>query len=337
LKLKVSYKGYKLALSHPFKISRYSRTHQDTVIVTITDGVHYGYGEAVTNPYYVKEIASITTAIDAVLPLVENAFEKTPEVLWTELDKTGINRFSLCAIDEAFQDWYGKAQGTPNYKRFGFDGDKTPVTSYTIGIASIEKMIEKIKEQPWPLYKIKVGFEGDITMLKALREVTDAVFRVDANCGWTAEETVLKSKVLKELNVEFIEQPLPADDWEGMKYVKANSVLPIIADESCLTEDDVAKCADYFHGVNIKLMKCGGITPARRMIVHAKQLGLKTMVGCMTESTVGISAIGQLAPALDYLDADGALLIANDIAAGVSYEFGKLIYPLENGNGVVLK
>jgi L-alanine-DL-glutamate epimerase-like enolase superfamily enzyme len=337
LKLEISYKAYKLKLSHPFKISRYSRTHQDTVLVTITDGVHYGYGEATTNPYYVKEVSSITDAIDAVLPIVANALDKTPEKLWEALDKTAINRFSLCAIDEAFQDWYGKANGLPNYKRFGFDGAKTPITSYTIGIASIEKMIEKIKEQPWPLYKIKVGFEGDIEMLKALRETTDAVFRVDANCAWTAEETVDKSNALKDLNVEFIEQPLAADDWEGMKYVKANSVLPVIADESCLIEEDVAKCAAYFHGVNIKLMKCGGITPAIRMIAHAKQLGLKTMVGCMTESTVGISAIGQLAPALDYLDADGALLIDNDIANGVSYDFGKLIYPLENGNGVVLK
>lgn len=337
LKLKISYKAYKLKLNHPFKISRYSRTHQDTVIVTITDGVHFGYGEATTNPYYVSEISDITNAINKVITIIENATDLKPELLWQQLQDTGINPFSLCAIDEAFHDWYGKSKGIKNYERFGFDISKTPITSYTIGIASIPKMIEKILEKPWPLYKIKVGFEGDIAMLKALREVTDAVFRVDANCGWTAKETVAKSKELKKLNVEFIEQPLPADDWEGMKYVKLHSKLPIIADESCLTEEDVAKCAPYFDGVNIKLMKCGGITAAKRMITHAKSLGLKTMIGCMTEGTVGISAIAQLAPELDYLDADGAMLVANDLANGVSYENGVLIYSKENGNGVNLK
>ena len=336
MKLSITFKAYKLKLTHPFKISRYSRTHQDSVIVTISDGTYFGYGEATTNPYYVKEITDITTEIEQVKALVENAGKNTPEELWEVLNKTGINPFPLCAIDEAFHDFYGKKNHIANYKRFGFER-KAPLTSYTIGIASIEKMIEKIKEKPWPIYKIKMGFEGDVAMIKALREVTKAVFRVDANCAWTAEETVAKAKELQKLNVEFIEQPLPADDWEGMAYVKAHSVLPIIADESCLVEQDVLRCAPYFDGVNIKLMKCGGITPAKRMLEKAKKLGLKTMIGCMTESTVGISAIAQLAPALDYLDADGALLLDNDTASGVSYDFGKLVFSKEKGNGIVLK
>ena len=336
MSLSISYKAYQLKLAHPFKIARYSRTHQDTVIVSISDGKHTGYGEATTNPYYVKTVDAITKAIDQVKDIVVEAKGKTPEDLWQALHQTGINPFSLCAIDEAFHDWYGKANGFKNYKKFGFDATSAPITSYTIGIASIAEMKAKILEKPWPLYKIKVGFEGDIEMIKALREITDAVFRVDANCAWTAEETVAKSKQLKVLNVEFIEQPLAAADWDGMKYVKENSALPIIADESCLTEEDVAKCAPYFDGVNIKLMKCGGITPAKRMITHAKALGLKTMIGCMTESTVGISAIGQLALALDYLDADGAMLLDKDIAQGISFKGGKLVMAKENGNGVTL-
>ena len=336
MSLSISYKAYQLKLAHPFKISRYSRTHQDTVIISISDGKHTGYGEATTNPYYVKTVDAITNAVDQVKDIVQKSQDKTPEALWEELQKTGINPFSLCAIDEAFHDWYGKVNGFKNYKKFGFYISKTPITSYTIGIASLEKMKEKILEKPWPLYKIKVGFEGDIEMIKALREITDAVFRVDANCAWTAAETITKAKALKALNVEFIEQPLAAADWEGMKHVKQHSVLPIIADESCLTEEDVAKCAPYFDGVNIKLMKCGGITPALRMITQAKALGLKTMIGCMTESTVGISAIGQLAPALDYLDADGAMLLDKDIAQGVYFDNGKLIMADANGNGIIL-
>jgi L-alanine-DL-glutamate epimerase-like enolase superfamily enzyme len=159
---------------------------------------------------------------------------------------------------------------------------------------------------------------------------------VDANCGWTAEETIRNSRVLRDLNVEFIEQPLPADRWEDMRRVVAESALPVIADESCVVEGDVDRCAGHFHGINIKLVKCGGLTPARRMISRARQLGLKVMVGCMTESTVGISAIAQLLPLLDYVDMDGAVLLARDIASGATVERGICRFPNVPGNGVRL-
>lgn len=141
---------------------------------------------------------------------------------------------------------------------------------------------------------------------------------------------------LKALGVEFIEQPLPAGDWDGMRRVFAGSALPVMADESCLVEEDVARCAGHFHGINIKLTKAGGLTPARRMIRQARELGLKVMVGCMAESTVGISAIAQLLPLLDYVDMDGAALIARDVASGVRVEKGRAVFPDENGNGVRL-
>ena len=169
-----------------------------------------------------------------------------------------------------------------------------------------------------------------------MRQRTAAIFRVDANCSWTAEQTIAKSHELKSLDVEFIEQPLKADDWDGMRRVFADSALPVIADESCLVEEDVARCHGFFHGINIKLVKCGGMTPARRMIASARRLGLKTMIGCMTESTVGISAIAQFLPLLDYVDMDGAVLIARDVASGVRLEKGKAVFPAENGNGVRL-
>jgi L-alanine-DL-glutamate epimerase-like enolase superfamily enzyme len=182
-----------------------------------------------------------------------------------------------------------------------------------------------------------LGTPHDLEIVRELRKHTDAIFRVDANCAWTADEAIRNSPALKELGVEFIEQPLPPDRWDDMKRVYRESALPVIADESCQVEPDVERCLGHFHGINVKLVKCGGLTPARRMIQRAGQLGLKTMVGCMTESTVGISAIGQLLPLLDYVDMDGALLLARDIATGVRIERGRIHFPEENGCGVRLR
>ena len=188
----------------------------------------------------------------------------------------------------------------------------------------------------WPVYKIKLGTDRDLEIVRHLRRHTDAAFRVDANCGWSADETIRNSFELKKLGVEFIEQPLPADQWDAMRNVFAESALPVIADESCIVESDVERCAEFFHGINIKLMKCGGLTPARRMIQQARRLNLQVMVGCMTESTVGISAIAQLLPLLDYVDMDGALLLGADIATGVTLDQGRCVYPDTNGCGVTL-
>ena len=190
---------------------------------------------------------------------------------------------------------------------------------------------------PWPIYKIKLGTADDVAIVRELRNHTDAIFRIDANCAWTAQETIFNAPLLKELGVEFLEQPLKADDWSGMEEVMHHSVLPVMADESCIVESDVEKCALHFSGINIKLTKCGGLTPALRMIKKGKDLGLKVMVGCMTESTVGISAIAQLLPQLDYVDMDGALLLKSDIATGVRIEpNGKVIFPKLAGTGVQL-
>ncbi|MCW5559679.1 MAG: dipeptide epimerase, partial [Verrucomicrobiae bacterium] len=188
----------------------------------------------------------------------------------------------------------------------------------------------------WPIYKIKLGTPEDLEIVRELRRHTDAAFRVDANTAWTAERTLELAPELKRLGVEFIEQPLPPDDWDGMRRVFPDCALPVFADESCLTEDDVPRCAGYFHGINIKLTKAGGLTPTRRMIDRARSLGLRVMVGCMNESTVGISAIAQLLPLLDFVDMDGAMLIARDVATGVRLEQGRALFPEENGNGVRL-
>jgi L-alanine-DL-glutamate epimerase-like enolase superfamily enzyme len=201
---------------------------------------------------------------------------------------------------------------------------------------TVEKMVDKMREMPFPLYKIKLGTDDDLEIVEALRKETDAVFRVDANTAWSPEQTIYFAPELQKLGVEFIEQPLKADNWEGMKKVFKESVLPIIADESCILEEDVAKCVGYFHGVNIKLMKCGGLTPALRMIKEAKSLGLKVMVGCMTESTIGCSAIAQLLPLLDYVDMDGCLLVDDQISRGITIDYGTVNYANLAGTGAEL-
>jgi L-Ala-D/L-Glu epimerase len=170
----------------------------------------------------------------------------------------------------------------------------------------------------------------------ALRKHTDAIFRVDANAGWSLEQALQKIPLLKELGVEMVEQPLAKDNWEGMKVLYEKSVLPLYADEACVFENDVEKCHQHFHGINIKLTKCSGITPARRMITKARELHMEVMIGCMNESTVGSAAIAQLAPLLDKVDMDGPLLLSEDIATGLEYNFGKIIYTDKHGLGITV-
>jgi L-alanine-DL-glutamate epimerase-like enolase superfamily enzyme len=237
-------------------------------------------------------------------------------------------------LDIASWDMFGKLRSLPLYQLWNLDYSKAPVCDYTIGIDTVEKMVEKMQEKPWPIYKIKVGVPGDVEMVEALRKHTDAVFRVDANAGWTLEEAQQKIPVLKELGVELIEQPLAKDNWEGMMVLFNESPLPLIADESCVYEQDVEKCKGYFHGINIKLTKCSGITPARRMIEKARALEMKIMVGCMNESTIGSAAIAHLAPLVDYVDMDGPLLLAEDTATGITYDHGKVSISDKPGLGI---
>ncbi|MHC2992209.1 L-alanine-DL-glutamate epimerase [Pontibacter sp. HJ8] len=335
--MKLTMRSFDLPLRHTFTISYDSRDVQETLIVELQQGDHKGYGEATSNPYYGFTIENMTNALEKIREKIESTELTTPEAYWAEMQPLlADNPFALCALDLAANDLYGKMNGQPLYKLWGLEANNMPLTDYTIGIDTVENMVKKLKEMPWPLYKIKLGTKEDVAIIKELRKHTDAVFRVDANCAWGVEETIENSRQLKPLGVEFIEQPMRADDMEGMKEVYQRSELPLIADESCITEADVAKCHGYFHGVNIKLTKCGGLTPARRMIAEAKSLGLKVMVGCMTESSVGISAIAQLLPLLDYVDMDGALLLSKDIASGVTINFGKVNYSEVNGTGVTL-
>jgi L-alanine-DL-glutamate epimerase-like enolase superfamily enzyme len=229
---------------------------------------------------------------------------------------------------------FGKIKHKKLYELWGGNILQNPLTDYTIGIDTIEKMVSKLKEKAWPIYKIKVGTENDIDNIKALRANTDAVLRVDANAGWNLETARRLIPQLKELGVELVEQPLAKDNWEDMRILYNESVLPLIADEACVFENDVEKCKDHFHGINIKLTKCSGLTPARNMIKRAKGMDLQVMVGCMNESTIGSAAIAHLMPFIDIVDMDGPLLLEEDVATGIRYEYGKVIYSDEPGLGI---
>lgn len=329
---------FNLRLRHTFTIAHDSRDVQPTLIVELKSGNTSGLGEATTNNYYGITMEGMVGALEGVKEIIETYEWGTPEELWQLVHPfMKDNPFAQCALDIAAHDLFAREKGLPLYKQWGLVPGVIPPTNYTIGIDRIDVMVSKLKEFPWPLYKIKLGTAHDLEIVSELRKHTDATFRIDANCAWTAGQTIENSRLLKELGVEFIEQPLPAADREGMRKVYTYSELPVIADESCIVEQDVASCQGLFHGVNIKLTKCGGLTPAKRMIAHARDLGLKTMVGCMTESSVGIAAIGHLLPLLDYVDMDGNLLVANDPASGVMFDTeARFVYQETSGTGAQL-
>ncbi len=337
--MKLILRDIALPMRHAFTIAHGTTVVQENLLVELRDGDVSGYGEGASSHAYAAFTAAAMRAdLEKARARIEAERLDDPAALWDRLlPVLGHNRFAFCALDQAAHDLWGKKLGEPVWKLWGLELRNLPVSNYTIGIDTIEKMVMKMREfDGWPIYKIKLGTKEDLVIVRELRRHTEAIFRVDANTAWTAEQTIAIAPELKRLGVEFIEQPLPAGDWKGMRQVFAGCALPVIADESCQVEEDVARCAGHFHGINIKLTKAGGLTPARRMIRRARELGLKVMVGCMAESTVGISAIGQLLPVLDYVDMDGAVLIAKDVATGVKLEKGRAVFPAENGNGVKL-
>jgi len=333
--MKVNYRAFNLPFIYPFTISKGTKTQQPSLVVELDFNGIKGYGEAPAIAYYEIPVEKMIADLEAKKIFIEKYALTDPERYWHYLHHLLPNNpFLVCALDIAAWDIYGKLRQQPLYTFWSKSYANVPLTDYTIGIDTIEKMVAKLKEKPWPIYKIKLGTKDDLAIMHELRKHTDAVFRVDANAGWKLEEALELIPVLKDLNVELVEQPLAKDDWEGMKVLYEKSSLPLIADEACVKEADVDKCAGYFHGINIKLTKCSGITPARRMINRAKELNMRVMIGCMNESTVGSAAIAHLAPLADYIDMDGPLLLAEDIATGIQYNNGVVSVSDQPGLGI---
>jgi L-alanine-DL-glutamate epimerase-like enolase superfamily enzyme len=333
--MKVRHTITNLPFSHPFTISKGSKTHQSALVVQLEHLGIAGLGEAPAITYYNIPVEKMIADLTAKKMFVEKFAFTEPGRYWHYLHHVFPNNgFLVCALDIAAWDMYGKMKRQPLNKFWSKGDEIMPVTDFTIGIDTIEKMLAKMDEKPWPIYKIKLGTTEDIAIMEALRKHTDAVFRIDANAAWTKDEALKKIQVFKDLGVEFIEQPLAKDDWEGMKKLFNESPLPLIADESCVYEHDVAKCEGHFHGINIKLTKCSGITPALRMIEDARKRNMKVMVGSMNEGTIGSAAIAHLMPLIDYVDVDGPLLLAEDNATGLHYDFGTVQLPTAPGLGI---
>jgi L-Ala-D/L-Glu epimerase len=330
---------FELPLRDPFTIARGTATSQPTMVVELVDGLLHGYGEATSNDFYAASIPTMLQDLRQVQQILPKLEWETPSVLWDLLDPIlGHNRFAQAALDMAAYDLWGKKLGKPVWKLLQLDPNAGPQSCYTLGIDTPDIMLRKMQAMPgWPVYKVKCGTPNDLETIRFLREHTTATFRVDANCGWQPEQVVSMATQLKQLGVEFIEQPLPVERWNEMAAIKPLSPLPLMADESCPVYASVEHCAAGFHAINIKLVKCGGLTPAIRMIKKARELGLSIMVGCMTESSIGISAAAQLKPLLDYADLDGAVLLKEDLADGVRVEKGHIALTDRPGNGVSLK
>ena len=333
--MKVHYRTYNLPFKYPFTISKGTKTHQPTFIVELEHFGIKGYGEAPAISYYDITTEKMIGDLENKKIFVEKFAFTEPARYWHYLHHLFPgNPFLVCALDMAAWDLYGKLKNQPLYKLWNTDFSNNILTDFTIGIDSIDRMIEKMKEKPWPIYKIKLGTGNDIGIIQSVRKNTDAMLRVDANAAWTLDEATNNIPFLAEAGVELIEQPLSNDNWEGMRSLFQQSSIPLIADESCVAENDVVKCSNHFHGINIKLTKCSGITPALRMVEKARELNMKVMMGSMNESTIGSAAIAQFLPQLDYVDMDGPLLLSEDIAAGLAFDKGEIIISDKPGLGI---
>jgi L-alanine-DL-glutamate epimerase-like enolase superfamily enzyme len=239
------------------------------------------------------------------------------------------------AVDMALRDLAGKRLGIPLFELTGVDPSTMPVTSFTIGMDEPEVIEQKVREaEAFNVLKVKMGSAEDRRMLETVRGMTDRPLRVDANEGWALEDALTRLEWLEEMGVELVDQPLPADQLDEMRELKRQSPLPLFADESVARAEDIPRLADAFDGINIKLMKCGGLGEALRMIHVARAHGMQIMLGCMVESSLAITAAAHIAPLVDFADLDGNLLITNDPFVGAEVHGGKLVLPSEPGLGV---
>lgn len=308
--LNIKYKSISTPFHHPFTTAHGLKTHQPALLIALTFNGVTGFGEAPAIHYYDVTVDGMIAQLISKIELLQRYAYTEPDRFWHFCHHLFPDQhFLICALDMAYWDMYAKMNRKTIFELNELRWGQVPLTDYTIGIDTLDKMIEKVNEKPWPIYKIKMAGRQDLDIIKTLRQHTDAVFRVDANASWTLEDALAIIPKLVKYKVELVEQPLAKDDWEGMKILKEKSVLPLFADESCVTENDVMQCCEVFDGINIKLTKCGGLTPAFRMIAQAKALNKKVMMGCMNETEIGSYAIAQFLPLLDYVDMDGPLLL----------------------------
>ena len=335
--MKLSHQTIELNPTHPFVIARGGYTHHRNVIVRLTDenGLE-GYGEAAPNRYYGESVSTVIAALGQFKPVLERADPFSLESIEAHLNRVlHGNASAKSAVSSALHDLVGKRLGLPVYRIWGLDQTTTPESSFTIAIAENHELERRVAEaRDYPILKIKLGTDRDTEIVRIIRDAAPGKrLRVDANAAWTAKHAVRMSDFLAEQGVEMLEQPVAANDIEGLRFVRKRSKLPVFADESCLVATDVAKLAGAVDGINIKLAKCGSLREALRMVHAARALDMQVMAGCMIESSLGISAIAQISPLLDYADFDGAALLSSDPFRGASIAGGAIRLSDEPGLG----
>ena len=337
--LRRSFEILDLETAYPFGIARGTHQAYRRVWVRLTDddGLE-GWGEADPSYYYGETAETVVAALAAYGPaLPSDPFDL--EAAEARLAATLThNPSARSALSAALHDLVGKRLGVPLWKLWGLDPAAAPLSSFTIGLDTLDVVRRKVREAAaYPILKIKVGTPDDPAVLQAVREETDKRLRVDANAGWTLKEAMARLPLLEEMGVELIEQPLAPDDIEGLHVLRGAARLPIIADESCRTAADIPRLAGAVDGINIKLAKCGSLREALRMIAVARAHHLRVMVGCMIESSLGITAAAHLTPLLDYVDLDGAALLKHDPFCGASIDGGRVTLPTLPGLGVTTR
>jgi L-alanine-DL-glutamate epimerase-like enolase superfamily enzyme len=337
--MRLEVEPHTLTTTHPFQISRSTRDTFELFAFTLTYEGHSGLGESSPQVFYGETPMTVRGAVNSLGGLLDGEPDDVRVRLHTPgtplNDALAAHASVRAAIDMALWDLLGKIDGVPCCRLFGAVPENTPLTSFTIGFDVPEVIDRKVDHaEPYRILKVKVGLPGDLDIVDRVIARSGKKVRVDANEGWDLETAIEKTRELHARGVEFVEQPIPHGDEEGLRTLKRISPLPVILDESIRDAADVRRCHDQGHGINIKLMKCGGITPALDMIRAARERNLEVMLGCMLETSIGVTAAAHLSPLVDYADLDGNLLLADDPFDGVRVRGGKLVLPEGPGLGV---
>jgi L-Ala-D/L-Glu epimerase len=328
-----------LELAAPFKIARGTGQRlARNLLVEIEHAGWTGLGEAGpdSSGYYGETQSTMQAAIDEFAPILGDDPMLIEDIL-AALDSRLYhgNSAAKSALDMAIHDLVGKSLGIPVYCLLGLNPASAPATSFTISIDTPKVMAERAASAHFPILKIKLGTSNDLEIVRAIRDATGATLRVDANAAWSPKAAIHTIEAIAPYGIELVEQPVAADDLAGLKLVTQHSPIPIIADESCRTPDDVPKVSDCVDGINIKLAKCGGLRNALKMIHIARAHHLKVMLGCMVSSSLAITAAAHLSPLVDFADLDGSLLLKSDPFLGVRFSEGRILLPETPGLGVI--
>jgi len=333
--MKLTFETIELVPKHVFRTARTTSASSDSVVVRLEGDGLSGIGEAAPSRFYGETAETVTSFLENIRPRIEHCAHEA-EVMAELTSRGGTNNpAARAALEIAAHDIIGKRFERPVHQLFGLDPADAPDTVMSIGLDEPDVMLAKARDAAgFSTLKIKLDRETDLEIVRDIKETTGSAIMVDANCAWPPVEAIEKIKILADIGVEFVEQPVGANDIDGLRLVHRHADVPIFADEGCPTSAQVPLVAGAVDGVVIKLMKCGGLVEAVRMARMARERGLSTMIGCMLESSLAITAAAHIAPLMDWADLDSGLLLADDPFVGVGIDNGRMTLPIEPGLGV---